>query len=268
MTDLSNKITGISILIPSYNTPKKYIDECILSIINQTCIKKYNFEIVWINDGSDINNSTNLEESLEIFKKFPSIKLIYKKLDSNKGIVDALNIGLDLCTNELIFRMDSDDIMIKNRMEIQVKFMEQNPQCMILGTQIQSFENKNNKIYFNNQTALPEILLWSDFLKKPSEWFMCHPTLCYRKQAIEKIGKYNDKDSIIKFSKMEDWELELRFLKHFGVIFNLPIILLNYRCHDKQSTKFLNSVSNNIKEHIISQNNIRKYIINKIMLDQ
>jgi glycosyltransferase involved in cell wall biosynthesis len=60
---------SISILIPSYNTPKEYLFECITSIITQDCINKYNFEIIWVNDGSNEQYSLELENSLELFKK-------------------------------------------------------------------------------------------------------------------------------------------------------------------------------------------------------
>lgn len=80
------------------------------------------------------------------------------------------------------------------------------------------------------------IILWNDFLKKPIPWFMNHPTLCYRKQAFEKVGKYSN-DSIIKYSAMEDWELELRFLKIFGEVYNIQEPLLYYRVHNNQNSR-------------------------------
>ena len=163
------KISGISILIPSYNTPKSFLIYCIESIIHQTCIKEYHFEIVWIDDGSDKEKILELEESLKLFNNEPNIHLIYKKLDENKGTVDALNIGLELCTHELIFRMDSDDIMFPQRIQKQIDFMDKNPQCMILGTQIQTFEMDNDDILLNrpplDTNKHKEFISWMDFLR-------------------------------------------------------------------------------------------------------
>ena len=250
------KTSGISILIPSYNSPQSYLIECVNSIIKQTCIDKYKFEIVWINDGSSEEKTLELEEVLKLFDTAKNINLIYKKLDKNNGIVDALNIGLDLCTNELIFRMDSDDIMFSERIQKQIDFMEKNPQCMILGTQIQTFVLNNNIISYKTISKHQDCISLINFLKIPSSWFMNHPTLCYRKQAIEKIGKYSN-DHIIKRSAMEDWELELRFLKTFGAVYNLQEPLLYYRIHENQITIKNSGISNNDK------NNIRKYIYNR-----
>ena len=250
---------SISILIPSYNTPKEYLIECINSIIHQSCIKNYQFEIVWIDDGSDKEKILELEDSLKLFNSQPNIHLIYKKLDENKGIVDALNIGLELCTHELIFRMDSDDIMFPERIQKQIDFMDKNPQCMILGTLINTFQKKNNRTYVDtNIHKHQDIIIWDTFIKNPINWFMNHPTLCYRKPAIEKIGKYSN-DSIIKRSAMEDWELELRFLKTFGAVYNLQEPLLYYRIHENQITIKNSRVSNSDK------NNIRKYIFDRLI---
>jgi glycosyltransferase involved in cell wall biosynthesis len=255
------KTSSISILIPSYNTPKSYLIQCIKSIINQTCIKDYKFEIVWINDGSNEEKTLELEQSLKLFNIKPNIHLIYKKLDENKGIVDALNIGLDLCTNELIFRMDSDDIMFPERIQKQITFMEKNPQCMILGTQIQEFKLINEIISYKPINLLKkhqDFISWMQFLEFPFVWFMNHPTLCYRKQAIQRIGKYNSNDSIIKYSAMEDYELELRFLKTFGAVYNLQEPLVYYRNHDNQHSK------NN--KHIDINIDTKKYILQSIIL--
>jgi glycosyltransferase involved in cell wall biosynthesis len=239
---------------------KEYLIDCINSIINQTCIKNYYFEIVWIDDGSDQVKIFELEDSLKLFNAEPKINLIYKKLDENKGIVDALNIGLDLCTNELIFRMDSDDIMFPERIQKQIDFMDKNPQCMILGTLINTFKKKNNINYVDkNIHTHQDIIIWDTFIINPICWFMNHPTLCYRKQAIEKIGKYSN-DIIIKRSAMEDWELELRFLKTFGAVYNLQEPLFYYSIHENQITIKNSRVSNHDK------NNIRKYIIEGIIL--
>jgi len=174
--------------------------------------------------------------------------------------VDALNIGLDLCTNELIFRMDSDDIMFPERIQKQITFMEKNPQCMILGTQIQEFKFINEIISYkpiHSMKKHQDFISWMHFLQFPSNWFMNHPTLCYRKQAIERIGKYNSNDSIIKYSAMEYWELELRFLKIFGAVYNLQEPLVYYRVHDNQHSK-------NNKD--INVDGTKKYIIQNIIL--
>lgn len=61
---------------------------------------------------------------------------------------------------------------------------------------------------------------------------MNHPTACFRKSAILEVGNYFPESSIIA----EDFELELRLLKRYGVVYNLPETLLYYRIHEDQVT--------------------------------
>ena len=125
--------------------------------------------------------------------------------------------------------MDSDDIMMPDRIAKQMKFMENNPDIHICGGQIKMFrENMGNII---DVTQLPTIR-WEDFKSKPVHWFVNHPTVCYRKSSIIAAGNYNP-----ELKKMaEDFNLELRMLKLFGAVYNFPEPLLYYRIHPDQIT--------------------------------
>src|SRR5690606_4166533 len=61
------------------------------------------------------------------------------KLVKNVGLGPALNTGLKICKNELIARMDTDDISLPNRCELQLKEFEIDPNLTILGTNVDEF---------------------------------------------------------------------------------------------------------------------------------
>lgn len=218
---------SVSILISSYNTKAVYIKECLESIKNQ--IGHFNMEIVWINDGSDEMNTKLLKQLLDKFKvttRFTSIN--YSENECNKGIGYTLNRGIHMCNNEIIIKMDSDDIMFKDRIIKQLTYMNQNLSTKICGAQIKMFDdNKNNRGHSNHSS-----ITWEQYKKNPSHWFINHPTVCYRKSAVLEAGNY---DENLK-QMCEDFELELRMLKRHGYIYNFPEPLLNYRLHDKQVT--------------------------------
>ncbi len=218
---------SVSILISSYNTKSLYIKECLESIKHQ--IGWFHIELVWINDGSDALNTRILKELLNHFEKTTRFtKVVYYENETNKGIGYSLNIGINLCNNELIIKMDSDDIMIENRIIKQVEFMLNNPTIQICGCQISMFrENMNN---VSGITTHKSITLDS-FKENPVHWIVNHPTLCYRKSAILNVGNYDK-----RFNKMEDFELMLRFLKQYKYIHNMDEVLVHYRLHDKQIT--------------------------------
>mgnify|MGYP000064505590 FL=1 len=223
---------SISILVCSYNTNIKYIRECLESIIYQN--GHILLELIWINDGSTEENTKLLEEELDNFKlRTRFCNIIYKKMESNKGVSYCLNEGVTLCSNEIIFRMDSDDIMIPNRILIQLEFMKNNPECVICGSNVQYFSvNENDKYIFTKKTQHPYKLTWNEYAKTKSHWFMNHPTLCFKKSAVLEVGNYNKIDRTI----CEDLELELKIMKKYGKIYNIPECLVLYRIHNDQLT--------------------------------
>jgi len=219
---------GVSILISSYNTKSKYIQECLESIKQQ--IGYFNIELIWINDGSDKLHTSLLKRFLENFSKTTRfINVLYYENNENKGIGYTLNNGINACSYELIIKMDSDDIMVNNRIFKQIEFMNNNTNVMICGSQIQMFRDNINNIV---STTTHKSLTWEKYKETPSHWFLNHPTLCYRKKAVIDAGNY-DKNRI---RNTEDFELLLRILKKYGYVHNLDESLLYYRLHDTQVT--------------------------------
>ena len=218
---------SVSILISSFNTKIKYISECLQSIMDQE--GHFNMEIVWINDGSDDIHTLLLKTILDKFiKKMRFTTIHYIENDGNKGIGYTLHKGIQYCSHEIIIKMDSDDIMIDNRIQKQLDYMKINPEVHICGGQLKCFTNDDNIISITKHKSIT----WDDYKSNPSHWFINHPTVCYRKSSVLQAGNYN-KDLR---EMAEDFELELRMLKTFGYIHNMKDYLLYYRIHEDQVT--------------------------------
>jgi len=254
--DLLPPSTWCSILISSYNTNIEYIKECLESIRAQ--IGHIGFEVVWINDGSDKEHTLELRNELDIFEKNSRfIRVVYHETAENRGISAALYDGVELCSNDIIIKMDSDDIMKYNRISRQIEFMNKNPNCMICGANVHFFSGTANEKKFTTQTNHPTEVSWKEFKNAPSAWFFNHPTMCVRKSALLKVGNYNK--SLTK-TPFEDFELELRILRRYGKIYNLPDVLLNYRIHENQ-------VTHKMKTDPEKWNNLRACILQKYFKD-
>lgn len=227
---MSNR-ESVSILVCSYNTNIEYVEECLESISNQ--IGNINIELIWINDGSDELNTKKLKALLNEFdSKNELVKVVYIENDGNRGIGYSLNKGVQLCSNEIIMRMDSDDIMIEDRIVKQIDFMKNNPECVLCGAQMVTFKIIDGIQRNISVSSKPDLEL-ETYMKNTNEtWLMNHPTFCFRRSKILKIGNYNS--SI--HSLYEDYELILRVLKEYGKIYNMEDILLRYRIHEKQVT--------------------------------
>ena len=243
---------NVSVLISSYNTKVEYIHACLESIKHQ--IGHFNMEIVWINDGSDDLHTQLLKKALEHFERTTRfVTIVYSENEGNKGIGYTLNCGVEMCSHEIIVKMDSDDMRVPDRIKKQLEYMENNPEVKICGAQIKMFQDNGNVVSKTNHPSLT----WEQYKKRPSYWFMNHPTVCYRKSAVLEVGNYNKEMK----KKAEDFELELRMLKRYGYVHNSDEELLNYRLHEKQATykggeggqEYWTNVQNEIISNMINE---------------
>jgi len=227
-SQFNRPLRSVSILVSSLNTKTVYIKECLDSIKHQKGL--FNIELVWINDGSDKLNTLLLKKCLENFKRTTRFtQIVYHENEKNMGIGHSLNLGVSMCSNEIIIKMDSDDIMYTDRIIFQLKFMENNPQVQVCGGQVTFFkENIKNTMHSTNHPSIT----WDDYKTIKSHWITNHPTLCYRKSAILMVGNYDK----TKSKMTEDFEITLRLLKQFKYIYNFKEPNLYYRIHDKQVT--------------------------------
>jgi len=107
----------VSIVIPSYNS-SKFISQTIESVLSQTY---KNWEMIIVDDKSLDNSNTIVEEYI---KKDNRIKLI--KLNKNIGAAMARNKALEIAQGRYIAFLDSDDIWMPSKLEVQIKFMQEN----------------------------------------------------------------------------------------------------------------------------------------------
>lgn len=161
----------VSIIVPAYNV-EKYIFDTIKTIEVQTY---KNIEIIIVNDGSTDNT---LKICQELAKENKNIKLINQ---SNKGVSEARNKGIEMATGEYIAFIDSDDLLEKDMIELLVKGLEEfNADISICGYKI----NYNNEYYcyygtkkifeYNQKKLIEEFLneenisvsLWNKLFRK------------------------------------------------------------------------------------------------------
>jgi mannosyltransferase OCH1-like enzyme len=236
----------ISILIPSYQAPKKHIRECLNSIRCQYG-SHIGYEIVWINDGSDKVHSKILESELKLFlrtSRFCKIRCF--EMTKNLGVAECLRQGVELCSHEIIARMDVDDMMVPHRLITQYNYMMSHPEVQMCGTGIRLFrdDTETGQRIWMHDRMFPTLTL-SEFQEEPKTWIMSHPSMMMRKSAILNVGNYRDvyktfaiQDAEIQGTRsiLDDFDLECRILKTYGELHNIPEILMYYRIHEKQVT--------------------------------
>lgn len=130
-----------SVLMSLYIKEKvEYVRECFESLINQTVNAS---EWVIVEDGPLNQDMYNLLDEYQT--KYPSL-IVRIRLETNQGLGLALREGILHCSNELIARMDTDDIARNDRFELQLKEFELNPQLDISGSFIKEFDKDTNNV--------------------------------------------------------------------------------------------------------------------------
>lgn len=192
-----------------------FLNDCFKSIWDDQSINPN--EIVLVLDGpigQELQDCVNLWHV-----KIGSILKVIP-LSTNIGLGKALNEGLKHCSNEWVFRMDTDDICKPDRFEKQIQFIRENPEVVLFSGQILEF--KENPLNANILKSVPTT--YSDIVKfsqKRSPFN--HMTVAYKKSIIEAVGGYQH------HLFMEDYNLWLRVIGAGYMVGNHPDILLYAR---------------------------------------
>lgn len=171
-----------SVLMSVYIKEKpEYLEECLKSLDNQTL--KAN-EIVIVQDGPIT------DELKEVLNKYKALGLPIKDviLAENQGLGIALSYGIKECSNEIVARMDTDDIAIPTRFEKQIKFLVDN-NLDVCSSHIKEFEDNPENIIATRMVPLTheEILKYQ---KKRSAFN--HMAVMFKKSSVLKAGNYKN----------------------------------------------------------------------------
>ncbi len=208
-------MTAYSVLMSVYHKENPaYFRAAIQSIIDQT-VKADEFVIV-----CDGGLTEELEEVLTWAKETLKDRISVVRIPVNGGLGKALNEGLKHVKNELVARMDTDDVSLPNRCEMQLRAFSEHPEICVMSGIVEEFSEDVSKV--NARRVLPgeheEIL---EFAKKRNPFN--HPCVMFKKSAVERAGGYMD------MPYLEDYFLWVRMLLNGEKGMNLQIPLLRMR---------------------------------------
>ena len=183
-----------SVLMTVYEKEKPYnLRKSLLTSYSQT-IKPT--EIVLVCDGE---LTQELYDEIDQIKSEIPILQVYQ-LDTNLGSGPASRFGVEKCNTDLIARMDSDDYSEETRFEKQIKAFEENPNLIMVGTNILE---KNTEF-----TALKTVPEKTEEIREYSKFRnpFNNPSSMMKKEYILKVGNYR------KFRYLEDYDLTMRLI--------------------------------------------------------
>ncbi len=196
----------ISVIIPTFNQ-EKYLGRCLRSLMDQS-INRVDYEIIVVNDGSQ--DKTKFAANL--FKE--EIKLINNK--KNMGLPYSINKGILSAKGRYVVRVDSDDYVNKEFLNIPYNFLSNNEEIDAISCDYFLVDDKERVIKRENSN------------KKP---IGCG--IMFRLEQLLELGLYDNKLLV-----HEDKDLRYRFLKKFK-IYRIPLPLYRYRKHEKNITNNL-----------------------------
>lgn len=172
-------------------------------------------EVVLVVDGPV---SAALSDLIKEFEHNPLFSVIW--LPENKGLGNALRIGVEKAKHKIVARMDSDDVSVPDRFEKQLAYMESHPECDLVGGQITEFIGDETNVV--GERIVPcgsdEI---NRYMKQRCPFN--HMTVMMRRSSVLEVGNYVD------WHYNEDYYLWIRMALASCRFANLPDTLVNVR---------------------------------------
>ena len=221
----------VSVIISSYNHTD-YIEKSISSVFDQTYD---NIELLVIDDGSTDNSVKKIQE---LQKKF----LFDFQVQENKGLTRTLNEAVKRTKGGFILFLGSDDIMLPNRIALQVEYMEDKPELGICGGNMELIDAQGNLLppekqrYKNAPTGRFNFNdVFTQNKNVPSI-----PTQLFRKDVFEKVGGFNPE------IRLDDIYIWLKITHAGYYIDRINALLSQYRVHPTNTYKNIRFMSESL----------------------
>lgn len=203
----------ISVCMPVYNG-EKFIKRCIDSVLSQEF--SGTFEFIIVDDGSEDNTVSLIKEYND-----ERIKLFECE---HKGIVDASNYGLEHCSGKYIARMDADDVMLSNSLQVRYDFLESHSEFGMVSSDVYHCIGSIKLRKLSRGFEITHDMLLNNYL-------ITHSCIMYRSDLNLRYDK--------EFEYGEDVKLFLDYTYNGGRVYSLKDVLCEYYIHDEQISQRL-----------------------------
>lgn len=210
----------VSVVLPAYNAGP-YLAESVDSILNQ---EERDLELILVDDGSSDGSVEALDDS------DPRLRLIR---GPHRGLVAALDCGLETACAPYIARMDADDISTPDRIGVQADFLDERPDIGLVASQVEYWgdvsanEGLARFVDWNNSLIEPDEIALNRFVESP----LIHPSVMFRRDVVVKHGGYREGNF------PEDYDLWLRWLEAGVRMTKAPRAMLRWRDRPERLTR-------------------------------
>lgn len=202
----------VTVVIPSFNEDPHIVRASLESISAQTFT---DFECIVVDEST----RTELAEACRVVCA-EDPRFIYVHPAERLGLPKSLNLAISKARGQLIARFDSDDVCVPERLALQVAYLQAYPDISVVGGAMDIISGEGrflaHRRYPQSSAAIAKGMQLTTTI--------AHPTVMYRKEAIERYGAYNP-----DFRFGEDLDLWLRWMNAGLRFANLPQVLVQYR---------------------------------------
>ncbi len=201
------------------NEKPEFLDEAIASIWTQQTLKPQ--QIVLVEDGM---LTDGLQEVIGKWAQQLGDRLTLCKNEQNLGLTKSLNLGLTKVTSDLVARMDSDDIAMPRRFELQEAYLEAHPEVSVVGGSMQEFNSRNPAVNIRHYPLTHSEVMRSIYKASP----LAHPTVMMRMSMFRNNRLRYDE----RFRTSQDIALWFDAICAGYKIANLPDVTFRFRLAD------------------------------------
>lgn len=206
----------VTVLLAAYNGGA-YLREAVDSVLSQTF---EDFELLIVDDAST-------DGSIDALPSDPRIRVLSN--ERNLGQIPSLNRGLREAQGEYVARLDHDDVCLPRRLEAQVALLDASPGVALCATWADIVDTEG-RLW---TPVRPRIQSFDEFAAAvvAGQVFLVHPTLMFRRDAILRLGGFDE-----SLSAAEDHDLYRKLVLAREDVRVVEETLLRYRRHDEQMT--------------------------------
>ncbi len=203
----------VSVIIPTYNRAR-FLKEALASVLAQTYRP---LEIIVVDDGST-------DETSKVVSRFP----VRYVRTPHRGVAAARNRGLSKARGALIAFLDSDDLWLPRKIEVQVSFFERQPEAVAVQTE-EVWLRGGKRVNPKKRHRKPS----GHFFDRALELCLISPSaVMLRREVLEEIGGFDE-----TFPVCEDYELWLRLLARYPVYLIPEPLVIKRGGHPDQLSK-------------------------------
>lgn len=201
----------ISIIVPLYNTPEKFLKEMIDSVYNQS----YSNWQLALADASD----KDLPHIKKVVDSYGDNRIVYEKLAENKGISENTNKGFALADGDYLALLDHDDVILPNALYENVKAINETGAQVLYSDEITLDGELKHLIQFHFKIDYAP-----DFLRGVN--YITH-FLVFERKLFEQVGAFED----ATYDGAQDFDLTLRLSEKANKVHHIPKVLYYWRGH-------------------------------------